>query len=308
MNEAQQEEPLQEIDEDIQEVISSFKKNQEAIEKLFKTGGKLSIEDLIVFKDKADDVVGYELDEFISFLSSKYSLKKTKFSLNWNNISEALQEWAVFQTEDRKREKVEDWMDDMENDDYPLLPEEDELDSEKYRQREKSRDLLTMKLQNYSDQIRDIFKANKDQNNSDEESDDEEAEGLPVQVRVSKLTKVIKDMGLLCGIVFTTWEDYISGSNEKKTKKEIVEKIKRVMWKDTHLGICIQTLEQKGKKAGDSILKKGEIQANAGEDKKAEEEDDDKPQEDPSKEEDKKEEAPKDKEEEKKEEDKEEEK
>ncbi|CAI2373136.1 unnamed protein product [Moneuplotes crassus] len=252
-----QEGRLQEVDEDLLEIKASFEKNRGAVEALFKEGKKLYIEDLIVFKDRADDVVGYELDEFISFLSSKYSLKKTKFSLNWESIMGALNEWVIFQTEDRKREKVEDWMDNIENDDYPELPDEDELDTEKYRQREKSRDLLTMKLQNYTDQIHDIFKANADQENSDEESDEENAKDLPVQVRVSKLTKVIKDMGLLCGIVFTTWEDYISGKiDEKKTKKEIVDKIKRAMWKDTHLSICIQVLEEKGKKAGDSILKK----------------------------------------------------
>lgn len=155
------------------------------------------MEDLIVFKDKADDVIGYELDEFVNFLSKKYSLAKTKYSLNWENITQALKEWSVFQTEERKRERVEDWMDDNENMDYPEMPTEEELDTEKFKERGKSRDLLIMKLQNYADQIRDIFKANKDQGDSDEESDEEDHQNLPVQVRISKLTKVIKDMGLL---------------------------------------------------------------------------------------------------------------
>lgn len=186
-----------EVDEDLQEIIHSFEKNQEAILGLFKDGNKLHVEDLIVFKDKADDVLGYELDDFISYLSRKYSLAKTKFSLHWEDITQALQEWSVFQTEDRKREKVEDWMEGGPEMDYMEMPNEDELDAERYRQREKSKDLLTMKLQNYVDQIRDIFKANEDQADSDGDSDEEEQKNLQSQVRISRLSKVIKDIGLL---------------------------------------------------------------------------------------------------------------
>lgn len=129
------------VDEDLIEIIQSFKSHEKALAPFLRDGNKLAIEDLIVFKDKADDVIGYELDEFIAYLSRKYSLAKTKHTLKWDEILKALQEWAAFQTEDRKRERVEDWME--ENDEYqpenmPFQEEdEDELDTEKYRQREK---------------------------------------------------------------------------------------------------------------------------------------------------------------------------
>lgn len=93
-----------------------------------------------------------------------------------------------------------------------------------------------MKLQKYSDQIRDIFKASKDSNQSDEDSDTEHQD-YEIQVRISKLGKVLKDIGYLVGIVFCTWDDYISGDiDEKRTKKDLVERIKKVMWKEAHEG------------------------------------------------------------------------
>jgi hypothetical protein len=247
------------IDEDLLEIIRSFKNNQEALGKLLRKDHRLPVEDLIVFKDKADDIIGYELNSFVDFVSNKYSLNKTKFMLNWDTIMDALYKWAAFQTEDRKRERVEDWMDDNQKEDiYPDLQEDDILDTEKYSQRERCKDLLTMKLLKNLDQIHDIFKASTDHDQSDGESDEENNNDVPDQVRISRLPKVIKDMGLLTGIVFSTWEDYISGEvDEKRTKKDIVERIKKVMWKESHKNVCISVHLGKGKKNGDGILKRG---------------------------------------------------
>lgn len=208
-------------------------------------------------------MVGYELDDFVNFLTKKYSLAKTKFCLKWEELVTAIQEWAAFQSEYRKRGKVEDWLDENEPYNSPddikaELPfeEGDELDVEKYRQRERSKDLLTMKLQNYSEQINDIFRANRDQGESEDDSEEETHPDTILQVRINKLNKVLKDIGYLTGIVFTTWDDYISGeADEKRTKKEIVERIKKLMWKEVHEGICINVLESKGRKLGDGILK-----------------------------------------------------
>ena len=95
-----------------------------------------------------------------------------------------------------------------------------------------------MKLQNYSDQIRDIFIANKEHDGSDEDSDDEIKSDFDIQVRISKLNKVMKDIGYLVGIVFCEWKDYVGGNfDEKKTTKDIIEQFKKVVWKKVHEGI-----------------------------------------------------------------------
>jgi hypothetical protein len=47
------------------------------------------------------------------------------------------------------------------------------------------------------------------------------------QVRVSKLNKVIRDLGYLLGLVFTTYDNYMNGDyDEHKTDKSIASKIK----------------------------------------------------------------------------------
>jgi hypothetical protein len=251
-----------EVDEDLRDIIQSFKKHKDKLADLLRDGQKLVVEDLIVFKDKADDVIGYELDEFANYLSTRHSIGKTKYWLKWEEILAALQNWAVELTQNRKREKIEDWIDD--NSEYANPPafdsgainEEDEIEVERFKQRERSKDLLLRKIESYSDKIKDIFKSNRDQENSDEDSDEENHLDFQPQVRINRLSKVLKDLGSLIGIVFWSWDDYISGTvDEKKTRKDIVERIKKFMWKEVHHGICQNTAASKGRKNGDGILR-----------------------------------------------------
>lgn len=47
------------------------------------------------------------------------------------------------------------------------------------------------------------------------------------QVRISKLNKVIRDLGYLLGLVFTTYDNYINENyDENRSDRSIISKIK----------------------------------------------------------------------------------
>lgn len=77
------------------------------------------------------------------------------------------------------------------------------------------------------------------------------------QVKVSKLSKVIKDLGYLLGMVFTTYDNYITDNYDmKKTDKSIINKIKNYCWKRIHSQECIEKVQRGSAKSfGASILK-----------------------------------------------------
>jgi len=93
--------------------------------------------------------------------------------------------------------------------------------------------LLDLKLQHYNERIRDIFKANRDGDaNSDNESEDESKQDSEMQVKISRLGKVLKDIKHLIGLEFSTWEDYITGN-----KSDFTDRIKKVMWNEVHKAV-----------------------------------------------------------------------
>ena len=221
------------VDEDLLEIIHSFEKNKDQICKLFQDGQSLRIEDLIVFKDKADDIIGHELEEFALYLSRKYSLVKSKHSIKYSELVRALKKWSVHHSILRKRDKVEDWMDEnYELDDYDDLDEQKEIDVDQYRERERSKHLLELKLLNYNQRIQDIFKANGDKEDSDAEVDSDQEDPQDMQIKINRLSKVMKDIKHLIGLEFITWSDYIAG-----TKSDVVDRIKKVMWTEVHQAV-----------------------------------------------------------------------
>ena len=64
-------------------------------------------------------------------------------------------------------------------------------------------------------------------------------------VKVSKLSKVLRDIGYLCNIYFITKDEYHEGSyNPKKTNKSIIDKILRYYWKQLHISDCIEKVQR----------------------------------------------------------------
>lgn len=125
-----------------------------------------------------------------------------------------------------------------------------EIDIDQYHERERSKHLLELKLKNYSQRIRDIFKANGDHEGSDPDSENDDKQDTDMQVKINRLGKIMKDIKHLIGMEFTTWNDYITGA-----KSDLSDRIKKLMWTEVHQAVCLHAHERKGRTFGNSILK-----------------------------------------------------
>jgi len=57
----------------------------------------LKVSEILVWKEKADDIIGIELDSFIDFLMNVYMKKTTVFSFTMKTLRESLVSWAKFE-------------------------------------------------------------------------------------------------------------------------------------------------------------------------------------------------------------------
>lgn len=317
---------IPDVDADLIEAIQHIKKAKDKIRRFIKDD-KLPIEDLVAFEDKIDDIVGVELDSFVSFVATSYLKTKDKYLLKWDELWKILvQEWPLWEQKKRSEYKVDDWMQDGEEYDEfgedGILNEEDYETESKHQARERVKHILRAKLDRYADKVDHIFKTHwdnilhsdtdsdndetkknvsksKDQTEANKEDDsktdrntdadkleeskddnvsettknnnqgkesilrsskmmeDHDPSNQVYQVRISKLNKVIRDLGYLLGLVFTTYDNYINGNyDENRSDRSIISKIKAYWWKHLHLQECADMV-QKGiaKSPGVSILK-----------------------------------------------------
>ena len=83
------------MDKDLVDVITGFDENIENLKKLMNhRENRLHVKDLIVWQDKADDIIGEPLDHFTHFLANTYLKKITKQSYNMKELREAMVAWA----------------------------------------------------------------------------------------------------------------------------------------------------------------------------------------------------------------------
>ena len=57
----------------------------------------MKVSEILVWKEKADDIIGIELDSFIDFLMNVYMKKTTVFSFTMKTLRESLVSWAKFE-------------------------------------------------------------------------------------------------------------------------------------------------------------------------------------------------------------------
>ena len=78
------------------------------------------------------------------------------------------------------------------------------------------------------------------------------------QVKIQKLSKVMKDLGFLVGLTFMKYDDYVKGTYDpKKTSRDIVKMIQQFCWKRIHIEECIEKVQRgSAKSQGASILKR----------------------------------------------------
>ena len=58
---------------------------------------RLKISEIFVWQEKANDIIGTELDSFADFLQNTYLKKTTKFSFSMRELREAMVSWAKYE-------------------------------------------------------------------------------------------------------------------------------------------------------------------------------------------------------------------
>jgi len=67
------------------------------LEKLLNDKKRLKVSEILVWKEKADDIIGVELDSFIEFLMNTFMKKTTVFSFTMKTLREAMVSWAKYE-------------------------------------------------------------------------------------------------------------------------------------------------------------------------------------------------------------------
>jgi len=58
---------------------------------------RLKISEIFVWQEKANDIVGIELDSFVDFIQNVYLKKKTKFSFDMKELWDCLCSWTKYE-------------------------------------------------------------------------------------------------------------------------------------------------------------------------------------------------------------------
>ena len=142
---------------------------------------ELKISQILNFKNDVDDIVGFELDELVYYITKVYSLGKTKLKVSFEELmSEIIPKYASFSTKMREEGKDNYYLknsneiDDTENDEemklikdptgeYMLMADDylandlEPIEEEKIKIRNKSQEIFQMKLDKHFDKIKEIF-------------------------------------------------------------------------------------------------------------------------------------------------------
>ena len=109
------------------------------------------------------------------------------------------------------------------------------MDMEKHNMRQKGMDLLKMKLESHSDKIKEIFETHVERPDSDSEGEDIPIAKDQFVVRISRLSRVMSDVGSFVGIAFNTFNSFLSNfHNTRKTEDQVVLRIQFYMWHKDH--------------------------------------------------------------------------
>ncbi len=137
---------------------------------------------------------------------------------------------------------------------------------EKHNLRLRGLNLLKMKMDTYSDKIRDIFETHVERPESDSEGNDVDIPKESYVVRISRLSRVMNDMGAFVGLAFSSFNSFLSNLHDtRKTEPAVVKQLQFFMWLKTHKVEIEKVWDhpragQDGreyyKKKGETILKK----------------------------------------------------
>lgn len=132
---------------------------------------------------------------------------------------------------------------------------------EKHNLRQRGMDLLKLKLDTYSDKIKEIFNTHVEWPGSDSEGEEVPITKDRLVVRISRLQRVFHDLGSFVGLAFNHFNSFLANMHDtKKSEKAVIEMAQHYMWLRNHKEIIEKernypTNEKPYKKKGQGILK-----------------------------------------------------
>lgn len=205
--------------------------------------GRLKIYDIFIWKEKADDIIGEELDEFAQFIGDTYSKKKAKFSFTMKELRAALVSWMKYENL-RRNGKLDapqtetetmDAVSIVQDDGQFIFQDPEGLEMELHNLRQRGLDLLNMKMENHSEKIREIFERHIERPDSDSDGEGKKLSKDEQKVRIQRLGRVMNDIGSFVGIAFNTFNAFLSNLHDtKKTDKGVVKQLQHYMWLKNH--------------------------------------------------------------------------
>ena len=95
------------------------------------------------------------------------------------------------------------------------------VDYEKHNLRQRGMQLLNLKMENYSDKV---FENHFEKPDSDSEGDDVPIPKELQVVKISRLSRVMQDLGAFHGIAFSTFNSFLSNLHDtRKTEPAVVK-------------------------------------------------------------------------------------
>lgn len=106
---------------------------------------------------------------------------------------------------------------------------------EKHNLRQRGLDLIRKKMELHSDKMKDIFETHVERPESDSEGEEIALPKDRYVVRISRLGRVLGDIGAFVGIAFNTFNSFLSNLHDtRKTESGVVKQIQKYMWEHNH--------------------------------------------------------------------------
>ncbi|CDW77792.1 UNKNOWN [Stylonychia lemnae] len=215
------------------EIHDTFIINEDKIRALMSDQEKqiLKVSDLIIFKDKADDIIGVELDSYIEFLINHTLQKKAKRQFSFKELKNNFLYWLDHQYKERNRDPAQvEYERQMEE---SLRQEEKAIklqNEEKFNWRKRmSIEILNFKLDKHKERLQEVFQRyNKTQEQGYQQS---------AFIRIKQSKQLFSDIAYIAGVVFCynrEFEETNQYAGFKDSSQKFIKEFKRFLWRHLH--------------------------------------------------------------------------
>eukprot|EP00347_Sterkiella_histriomuscorum_P016688 403352238 len=218
------------------EIHDTFVINEDKIQALMSDQDKMTLKasDLIVFKDKADDIIGIELDSYIQFLiNDPTQKKKSRRVFTYKHIKQQFMKWLEWSYQERNKDPIQEQH--IQKIDQEIQNEEK---AKKLQQEEKfnwrkrmTGEILSFKLDKHKERFVEIFKRYNSGNKQESNTQQNQTISIP------QVNQLFSDIAYIAGVVFCRYNEFEQTqeyTGQKDSSKAFIRKFKRYLWNFIH--------------------------------------------------------------------------